>query len=114
MKFSWRFQLIEDHRDDSTARNNAHLNSENMEVDNHVSSDVANGADDSNFEQSNPSTTHAVSSAESFSLSGCFEVIVCIWTFLLFVLTREGEEICALLDMMHNIDFNLTNTDLHM
>ncbi|PSS10361.1 Heat shock 70 protein [Actinidia chinensis var. chinensis] len=36
--------LIEDHRDDS--RGNAHLTSDKMETDKHMSSDVANGAED--------------------------------------------------------------------
>ena len=35
---------MEDHRDDS--RGNAHLTSDKMETDKHMSSDVANGAED--------------------------------------------------------------------
>ncbi|KAK1375139.1 heat shock 70 kDa protein 16 [Heracleum sosnowskyi] len=50
--------LIEGCRDNSNAKNKAHSTFEHIEGDNHVSSDVANGASDSNNEDSNLSAKH--------------------------------------------------------
>ncbi|CAK9166911.1 unnamed protein product [Ilex paraguariensis] len=49
--------LIEDSWNDSTVRSDSHLTSEKAKADNGVSSDVANGSDDTHFTHSNASST---------------------------------------------------------
>ncbi|KAA8515496.1 hypothetical protein F0562_018893 [Nyssa sinensis] len=51
--------LLEDHRDDSISRNNAHSISEHTEADNHGPSDVVNHAEATYFAESNHSSTSA-------------------------------------------------------
>ena len=50
-------QLLEDHKDDSLSRGNAHLSSEKAEADNHATDDVSNHTEADN---------HAVSYIENF------------------------------------------------
>ncbi|XP_059662185.1 heat shock 70 kDa protein 16 [Cornus florida] len=54
--------LLEDHRDDSISRSNAHLSSEKSEAGNHGSSDVSNNVEATHFAQSSASSTSTADS----------------------------------------------------